>query len=136
MSGGGRIGALVSKVEALGGAELQRRVMERVAESARRSCLDGFEQQRDPYGMPWARRIDVKGTWPILNKTGSGPASVTAVPSGDLVRMSIDGVFKFHQYGTSKMVARRVFPIQSRGLGLWGAPAREAAMSAVREAMQ
>lgn len=125
----------VQRLQRIGAGEINARIGAAVADAAKQECLAGFDQQRDPYGVPWAQRKS-GGYWPLLNKTGAGKASLTAVPFGDMVRMSIRGYFQYHQEGTRYMVARRPFPEQSRGLGTWREPAERAAVNVVLEAMR
>jgi len=125
----------VQRLQRIGAGEINARIGTALADVAYREAMAGFDQQRDPYGVPWADRVS-GGFWPILDKTGAGKASLTAVPFGDLVRMSIRGYFQYHQYGTSKMARRMVFPEASRGLGLWREPAERAAVNVVLEAMR
>lgn len=105
----------------------------KMADAAHAQAVAGFREQRDPYGKPWAPRVGNRGGWPLLQKTGAGLDGLTARYVGGIVRMRIAGYFQFHQTGTSKMVARMVFPDNAHGLGVWRDPLNKAATDAVRD---
>lgn len=127
------INALISRLERFAAQEVQERIAEHVRRAVHDECLAGFIEQRDPYGTPWTRRIDKRGTWPLLQKTGRGVESIRSSASGGRVSIRIIGYMKFHQGGTSRMVARKFFPDPERGLGNWAEPIRRASLEAVTE---
>jgi phage gpG-like protein len=122
----------IAKLEKLAGAEVQDAIANKVATAAHEECLRGFIEQRDPYGVAWAPRKG-RGNWNLLDKTGKGLNSLTADVSRGSARLKIVGYFRFHQSGTSRMVARKIFPDEARGLGTWAEPVRAASVDAVRE---
>lgn len=68
-----------------------------------------WEGEREPNtGAKWAPRKQPTGTWPILRKSGSMFDKTKIKPSGGVGLFSAKTVSygPFHQYGTSKMVAR------------------------------
>lgn len=125
--------ALVQRLEHLASASVKARILAPVRDALHAECIEGFRAQRDPYGIAWAPRKDKRGTWPLLQKTGTGLDSLTARVLGDSVVMRIRGYFLFHQHGTQRMPARMVFPDPASGLGTWSRPLELAAMGAVRE---
>lgn len=127
---------LIMRLERFSTGQVYQRIGTAVANAAHAACIAGFQGQRDPYGVAWAARKDPRGKWPILQKTGAGVDSLTARYVAGTVVLRIKGYFKFHQGGTSRMVARKVFPDQARGLGNWAEPIQRAATDAVRELMK
>lgn len=156
------LNAFIQRLERMAASDVKHRIMTKVADVAQEQCLRGFREQRDPYGAPWAPRKRATG-WaalafgtddghPILDKTGKGVDSLTSRAVGDRVVMRIRGYMKFHQTGAHHnartniashrstqaydMPARKIFPEQSQGLGLWTEPINRAAVDAVREMVQ
>lgn len=127
------VNEFIRRLEKLAAHEIKDRVMHKIADAAHAEAIRGFNEQRDPYGTPWAKRKDTRGTWPILQRTGAGVDSLTSRAVGGRVVMRIKGYFRFHQTGTGRMVARMVFPDPVRGLGTWGEPLNKAARDAVSE---
>jgi len=130
------LSAFIQKLERLAAADVKAQVLSRARDVVHDECVRGFVEQRDPYGVSWAPRKDKGGAWPILRKTGAGLDSLTARVAGDRVIMRIRGYFQFHQSGTSRMVARMVFPDPARGLGTWSGPVNDAARDAVRDLVE
>ena len=140
------VNALIQRLERLGAAEVKAKITSKVRDVMHAECIRGFNEQRDPYGVAWQPRKPLKG-WaamafgllqdnhPLLNKTGAMIRSLTARATSNGVVMRIIGYAKFHQSGTSKMVARKIFPDPGRGLGLWSEPVHRAAVDAVKEMM-
>ncbi len=81
----------------------------------------GFETRSDPYGAYWKER---KGSypWPTLEKTRELRNSflVTDVRPGSVRIESHCEYGGFHQGGTKHIDIRRMVPVESRGLGVWG----------------
>lgn len=138
------INAFIQRLERMAAADVKNRIMQKVATVAHDECLRGFREQRDPYGVPWAPRKRppdwairafglMQDEHKLLDKTGRGVGSLTSRAVGDRVVMRMVDYMKFHQTGTYKMVARKMFPEESQGLGTWSAPINRAAVDAVRE---
>lgn len=122
----------IQRLQRLSSQEVVDAMGRKIADACHAECLRGFREQRNPYGVPWAPRKDKRGSWPLLDKTGAGVNSLTARYSNGAVKMRISGYFQFHQSGTRYMVARKPFPEQSQGLGMWREPIDRAATDAVR----
>lgn len=116
----------------------------KIADACHAEAIRGFVEQRDPYGKPWAPRKK-PSAWSVLrfgkidnghrllDDTGKMIDSLTARYVSGRVIMRIRGYAQFHQTGTRFMVARKIFPEQSRGMGLWREPINQAATDAVRD---
>lgn len=122
----------IARLQRLSSGQVIDAMGRKISDACHAEAARGFREQRDPYGKPWAQRKDKRGSWPILEKTGAGLDSLTARYSNGMVRMRIKGYFQFHQSGTRYMVARKTFPEQDRGLGMWREPINRAATDAVR----
>lgn len=147
MSGGGRIGELVKKLDRMGTAQWRREVMTAMAPEVHRLVLDGFVSQRDPYGKAWAPRKKaadwaikafglIQSNHPILD-TGRSDGAVnrlTVRPTATGVTIRTNGYMKFHLTGTEKMVSRKWIPVD--GLGTWKAPLQEVYFAKVQELMR
>lgn len=142
------INALIRRIERLGAAEIKQGIASKTRDAALAECVRGFREERDPYGVRWAPRKAVRG-WAalafgvvddghkLLDATGRMIGSLTARAGGaGRVLMRILGIAKWHQGGTKRMVARRMFPDQGRGLGTWSEPIHRAAVDSVRERMK
>lgn len=142
------INQLVRKLERLGSAEVKDRIAANVRDTVHAEAIQGFNEKRDPYGSPWEPRKKppdwavkafglMQDNHPLLDKTGKGISTLTArALAGGRVVMKIISYFKFHQTGTYKMVARKIFPDEERGLGLWAEPVYRSAVKAVRDLMR
>ena len=94
--------------------------------------LDGFRQQRDPYGRKWAPRRKapdwavrafglMQDNHPLLDKTGRGINSFTTRAASRRIVVRALDYMGFHQSGTRNMVARKEVPDPEMGLGpIWG----------------
>ena len=140
------ISDLQRRILKMGSAAVANRMAKDIAGALYDQVMRGFAEKRDPYGVPWAPRkkqplwaalaFGPDTGWPLLNKTGQGIGSVRASATRDVARVSILGRMKFHQTGTSAMVARAFFPVQGRGLGIWADAVNKAALEAVRAIMR
>lgn len=141
------LNALIQKIERLAAGEVKQRIASKVADACHAQCVLGFQQQRDPYGVPWKARKKPKAEWAlrfgfiddghrILDDSGDMIDSLTARATNGRIVMRILGYARFHQTGTYKMVARKIFPDVSVGLGTWSQPIQDAALNAVRELMR
>jgi len=138
------VNALIKRLERMAAADVKHRIMQRVTPVVHDECLRGFVEQRDPYGTPWAPRKKIKAEYalryghiddghPLLDKSGRGIRSLTTRAVGDASQLRMVDYMRFHQSGTYKMVARKMVPEQSMGLGLWTQPVNKAAVDAVRD---
>lgn len=76
-----------------------------------------WKDQREPStGRPWAKRKPPTGDWPILNKTGVMQNTSRIVPHLDGFMVTTTDYGGYHQFGTSKMVARPWMGIPERSL--------------------
>lgn len=136
MSGGGRIGALVKKLEAMASPSFRASLSAALAAEAQRQYRKDFASGTDPYGAAWPKGKKKSGKTNIV--TGYMRAS------GEPVTVSAEGFsFKvyapyapFRHYGTRYAAATPLVPIAARGLGLWAAPFNRIAARAVRELMR
>jgi phage gpG-like protein len=138
---------LIAKLQRFERGDVVDAIGKSIANACHAACIAGFRAQSDPYGVPWAPRKPPKA-WAalafglidnghrILDDTGAMVGSLKARYSRGTVLMSIKGYAQFHQYGTSNMVARKIFPDQAQGLGNWADPIQRAATDAVRELMK
>jgi phage gpG-like protein len=138
---------LIRKLERFSSGEVYERMGRKIADACHAQAIAGFRAETDPYGVPWAPRKKVSG-WaamafghidnghPLLDDTGAMINSLTVRYSRGTVLMRIKGYAKFHQSGTRNMVARKIFPDQSQGLGKWAQPIQQAATDAIRELMK
>jgi phage virion morphogenesis protein len=107
-------------------AELARRTahlqpaFDDIGEAIKNNVLFGFRDEKSPDGIKWkalspqtiARRRNNSSK--ILNDTGRLKGSFTHVATNSHVEITTDAEYApFHQFGTSKMVARPFFPSQT-----------------------
>lgn len=128
MSGTGKIADLVKRFEALSSTEFRQRLLGKMAVEVHRLTLQGFVQQRDPDGKPWAPRKKaadwvirafglMQDNHPILD-TGRRDGAVnrlTVRSTNDGVRLTTNKYMKFHLTGTYKMVPRKWIPTTELG---------------------
>lgn len=70
-----------------------------------------FDERRAPDGSPWAPRKQPTGTWPLLEKTRKMRRSFKVMATASQLKvLNAAPYLKFHQEGTSRMVARPVLP--------------------------
>ncbi len=111
--------------------ELARRQSERTLD-----LIDnGFRDKVSPYREPWQV---TKQKNPILERTGAFRREWHPDRISSAGFSIVSGVFYggFHQTGTAKMVARKVAPDASRGLGGWQEPLDKVAADFVVETMK
>lgn len=132
MSGGGRIGELVRKLDAMASPQFREGLSQKLAEEAQRQYRADFAKGVDPYGAVWAKGKKVSGK--TLINTGYLRAS------GEIEQISAEG-FRFRvyapyasfaQYGTTRSPQRMIVPSARYGLGAWGAPFNRTAVAAIR----
>ena len=81
---------------------------------------EGFDQERDPYGVPW--RPSKKASGKTLTKSGALRSGlfVEADPSARQIVVRLTGTAKrygeYHQNGTARMPRRRFMPDDMAGL--------------------
>jgi len=108
-----------------------------------RLVVEGFNQQRDPYGKPWATRKPppawairafglIQDNHRLLDDTGKGIDRLRARPTATGIRFSTVDYMKFHLTGTRYMVTRQWLPMN--GLGpIWGEAFNRVAANRVRQ---
>lgn len=114
-----RLSAFADGLDRVAEGSVEQALKDRLVPVVQSLIQAGFSSETDPYGIPWAPRKN-GGSWPILDKTGvmKSTVAVTTTPEG--VRAEFAAPYSgYHQTGTSKMVARRPVPTESRGLGTW-----------------
>lgn len=74
--------------------------------------------ERDPdTGSKWAPRKQPTGQWPILRRTGAMQDRTRIKPAGvGIFKAATVSYGPFHQYGTSRMVARPWLGVPDRSL--------------------
>ena len=80
---------------------------------------EGFDQQRDPYGLPWKPLADStlrmrakRGTGDtILNDTGKMLASLRVISTSNNATVKINRPAEYHQKGNPRLPQRRILPI-------------------------
>lgn len=75
-----------------------------------------FREQKSPDGINWdaLKKPRKDGSSEILNDTGRLKKSIAHVATNDYVEITTDTMYApFHQFGTSKMVARPFMPSQT-----------------------
>jgi phage virion morphogenesis protein len=92
-------------------------IFESIGQGLRTHIIDCFKQEKSPDGINWAaldpktirqRRNDSRK---ILNDTGRLKGSFAHVATNSHVEITTDTEYApYHQFGTSKMVARPFFP--------------------------
>lgn len=132
MSGGGKIAALVRKLEIMASPQFRQELSARLADEAKRQYTLDFQRQRDPYGAKWAPTKKPSGK--TLIRTGYLRASgEVEVVSADGFRFRVYAPYgRFHQSGTFRMPQRMIVPSAMYGLGRWGEPFNRVAVAAVR----
>lgn len=128
MSGTGKIADLVRKLDEMASPSFRQKMLGAMAVEVHRLTLDGFIQQRDPYGKPWAPRKKaadwavkafglMQSDHPILDTGRDGGAvdRLTVRSTSDGVRLKTNAYMKFHLTGTSKMVPRKWIPTDGAG---------------------
>lgn len=92
-----------------------------------RQVHKGFDEQRDPYGRPWAARKG-KGSWPILHKSGKLERSISVRQGSGGVSISAASPYGiYHMTGTKYMVPRPFLPTSAQLPPLWEKELRRAA---------
>ena len=90
---------------------------EQIGEALKRNIAMCFREEKSPDGINWAA-LDPKtikqrrnGSSKILNDTGRLKDSFAHIATNSHVEITTDTMYApFHQFGTSKMVARPFFP--------------------------
>jgi phage virion morphogenesis protein len=103
-----------------------------VGEYLQRRVDDGFRDEKDPYGQPWAKlasstlrqKTKQKRILKILQSRGTMRGTLTYQASRDRVRVGFNVYYAdFHQRGTKRMVKRQLLPDAVRGLPVQDAAA-------------
>lgn len=132
MSGGGKIGDLVRRLELMASPSFRYDLAKALADEAGKQYRRDFQNGTDPYGEAWAKGKKESGK--TLVDTGYLRASgepVSITPNGFRFRVYAPyGVF--HQSGTKRMPQRMIVPSGLYGLGKWGEPFNRVAAAKVR----
>lgn len=110
------IGALARRVDGIASVGFRQTLMSAMAGRIKKLILDGFAQERDPTGKPWAARIGKhKGDWPILNtgRKDSALKALTVRPSDVGVVVTTNAYMQYHLTGTK---ARKWIPTKPEDL--------------------
>jgi len=99
---------LVRFLSDLGGGGLVKKINEAAAPRITDAILAHWAAGQDPYGNPWANLAN--GQRSYLFATGEMLASLKVRISGYQIVWSIDDPSQYHQYGTRRMPARKLFP--------------------------
>lgn len=113
---GPSIADLRKRLEGVKGAAFRARLAQNLAEEARTQVANCFQQERDPYGVPWEPLKSRDGK--ILQKSGRMKASVATGQVGpDGFRIEIGANYAiYHQGGTKpRQVAERGARQNARG---------------------
>lgn len=111
-------------------------VLSRLSDVAYELVMDGFMEERDPYGRSWKQRKDQKSYHPLLAKTGSGIRSVRVLVSGArTIQFYANDYMNFHVWGTRNMVARPWRPVGVLG-AKWGAAFEKAVIDEVKKNLE
>lgn len=129
------LNVFIRRLERIAASEAKEAIAKKVAAACHKAALDGFNNERSPYGERWVNRIQPTGSWKILDKTGEGINSLKSWATGTIAKLGILSRMKFHQTGTIYMTARKFFPEQARGLGNWTEPVYDAVFDAIRGLM-
>jgi len=112
-----RLTSLIEQARLIASVQFRMNVLKNLAEAARTEIVLGFATSTDPYGNRWA---------PLKAKPGSrryggqplrdrgilqNSFNVEPTATGILIRAVIYA--GFHQYGTRRMVARRMVPVDN-----------------------
>jgi hypothetical protein len=108
------IASLYTALTSVASGDTGREIAREAAAGIQAKIDEGFARSRDPYGVKWRKPQagNKAGT-----RTGKLRSSVRAVPLGPRIQLRAQGVeyAGYFHGGTSKMVARPVFP-DSRGV--------------------
>lgn len=111
-SSSGGLEALAAAFDSLA-ADAPRLLGEAAAEGGTEALAAEFENEADPSGNPWAKRVPPTGSWPILTKTGKMRGSRTAKAFPSAAEFTVNTPAEYHQGGTRRMVARPILPAGS-----------------------
>ncbi len=98
-------------VEGMGTKQQLLMLSKALAQAAKSNISTGFRFETDPYGDKWKERADGSTDRQILTQTSELRRSwnSTVRPSGFRIK-SAKSYAKHHQYGTRRMVARKMVP--------------------------
>ena len=100
---------LVRFLSNLGGGGLVKKISEAAAPKLTDAILAHWAAGQDPFGNQWAPLAHNRGP-SYLFATGDMLASLKVRIAGYQIVWSIDDPSQYHQYGTSRMPARKLFP--------------------------
>jgi hypothetical protein len=106
-----RYGAIPRRLRELQRGEIRRAASRAIEQSVSELIQNQFDERRAPDGTPWAPRKQPTGTWPLLEKSRKMRRSFKVMVSASQLKiLNAAPYLKFHQEGTSRMVARPVLP--------------------------
>jgi hypothetical protein len=106
-----RYGAIPRRLRELQRGEIRRAASRAIEQAVTELIQNQFDERRAPDGTPWAPRKPPTGTWPLLEKTGKMRRGFKVIASASQLKvLQSQPYLKFHQEGTSRMVARPVVP--------------------------
>ena len=125
-----RLRLMRDRLEMLAKGGFAKQAATAFANETQQQLVDGFAQKRDPYGRRWAPRKSAPD-WavrafgltnhPLMDKSGKLFDTAKSKAVGLKIRVTLQPYARFHQSGTSKMVARKIVP-DGMSLGpIWGA---------------
>lgn len=133
-----KLGQLIARLESAGAGGARHKVGQSIALASHSLIQRGFARQQDPYGTPWVPRKKPGDGHPTLNKTGAMKRAFTVLH--DTVRGVIFHNTKpyteYHQDGTPKMVARKMFPDKGGLPTAWLATWDRVGMAAIAKFFQ
>lgn len=130
------IAQFIVRLQRMQKPEFRQLIAQKLGDEMVRQIGIGFDTRSDPYGNYWAAR-QRSYPWPILEKTGALRASYRIVSVGpDHVRVASNSPYAgFHQFATVNLPFRRMIPVATRGLGVWGARLKYLAAQEIRSAL-
>jgi len=132
MSGGGKIAALVAKLEAVASPRFRYELSRKLADEAQRQYRADYAKQQDPYGATWPRGKKTAGKTNIESGYMRASGEPESVHENGF-RFKVYAPYSvFRQYGTRYAPAAMIVPLGNRGLGKWGEPFNRVAAAAIR----
>lgn len=132
MSGGGKLAALVAKLDAIASPQFRYELSRKLADEAQRQYRLDYTRQQNPYGETWPKGKKKSGKTNIASgymRASGEPESV----SENGFRFKVYAPYSvFRQYGTKNAPAAAIVPLGNRGLGRWGEPFNRIAAAAIR----
>lgn len=107
----GRINSWAKAIKGLGTEQQLLMLSKSLAQASKSNISFGFRAESDPYGDKWAPRASGETSKALLVDTGRLKRSWTSTvrSSGFKIRSAVEYA-KHHQFGTRRMVARKMVP--------------------------